>query len=93
MTQSELNFDGATYEAEFDAERLGAQSRRVFELMKDGKWRTMQEIGNATGDNSTASISARLRDFRKPQFGSFTVNRRRRGDPSDGLFEYQVVKQ
>ena len=90
--QAPLNFDGPTFESEFDAERLGKQSRRVFDVVKDGHWRTLEEIGEATGDRSTASISARLRDFRKPQFGSFTVNRRARGERSNGLFEYQVVK-
>ena len=63
MEQAELNFDGATYEEAFDRERLGKQHRRVFELMRDGIWRTFVEIESATGD-PPASISARLRDER-----------------------------
>lgn len=89
MIQAELNFDGSTYEPEFDHERLGKQSRRVFDLMKDGEWRTFEEIGWSTGD-PPASISARLRDFRKTRFGGFEVNRRARGERSSGLFEYQL---
>lgn len=89
MNQAELNFDGDTYEPDFDEERLGKQSRKVYDLMVDGEWRTLGEIESATGAPQ-ASISARLRDFRKPRFGGFTVERRRRGDPKDGLFEYQL---
>jgi hypothetical protein len=58
--------------------------------MKNGKWRTLAEIEEATAD-SVASISARLRDFRKEHFGAHTVNRRPRGDRIRGLYEYQLI--
>ena len=90
-TQAELCFDGATYEHQFDAERLGDQARAVWNVVKDGRWRTLSEIGDSAGVRSEASISARLRDFRKDRFGAHTVNRQQRGDPSDGLFEYSVI--
>ena len=87
MTQCELDFSGKTYVPQFDRERLNAQQRRVFDLMLDGEWRTLEEIRKVTHDPE-ASISARLRDLRN-KF-AFHVGRRRRGDPRDGLFEYQV---
>src|SRR4029077_9710255 len=61
--------DGATYEPEFDEERLRGQWRRVFWAMRDGGWRTLAEVSRVTGDPE-ASISARLRDFRKARFGA-----------------------
>lgn len=99
--QGDLNFDGATAVAEFDQSRLSGQLRRVYSCMKDGKWRTLEEIqwwpgqgteGKCLVGDSESAISARLRDLRKVKFGSFTVDRRRRGDPKQGLFEYKVTK-
>ncbi len=55
-----------------------------------GWWWTLREISQHTGDPE-ASISARLRDLRKARFGAHTVNRRRRGDPTKGVFEYQLL--
>jgi hypothetical protein len=89
MTQPTLDFDGATYEAKHDRARLGEQLKRVFELMGDGSWRTLNEIAELTGDQAQ-SISARLRDLRKERFGSHKIERRRRGNPGDGLFEYRI---
>lgn len=55
------------------------------------RWWTLAEIVEHVG-GSEASVSARLRDLRKPQFGAFVVERRRRGEPKRGLFEYRVTK-
>jgi hypothetical protein len=82
-------FDGATYDPAVDHERLGAQALRVWGVMRDGRWRTLAEVEAACGDPQ-ASISARLRDFRKPRFGEHTVERRRRG-VDRGLWEYRLV--
>ena len=90
MVQTELQFDGATYVPALDKNRLGRQMKQVFALMSDGQWRTLAEIEAATWEPQ-ASISARLRDLRKPRWGSYTVNRRRRGDGARGLFEYSLV--
>jgi hypothetical protein len=78
--------DGSTYEHARDARRLAGQHARIFSLMKDGCWRTLQEIAAHTNDGE-ASISARLRDFRKERFGSHTVEREHLGD---GLFRYRL---
>jgi len=83
------HFDGATYEAEFDYARLGKQMGRVAALMIDGNWRTLAEVAAVTSDPE-ASISARLRDLRKPKFGGHTVERRARGARELGLFEYRL---
>jgi len=80
-------FDGDTYSPKRDHDRLNAQLRRVRDLMLDGEWRTLREIAVATGDPE-ASVSARLRDLRKPKFGHMTVERRYVGD---GLFQYRIA--
>lgn len=63
--------------------------KRVLSLMSDGKWRTLSEIHEAVG-GTEASVSARLRDLRKPKFGGYTVLRRRVGDPRRGMWEYKL---
>ena len=83
-------FNGPVYEARFDYERLRGQMLRVFNLMRDGRWRTLTEIEHGTGDPA-ASISAQLRHLRKPRFGSHTVEKRPRGERIHGLFEYQLI--
>lgn len=86
MMTLEGHRDGETYDAGFDYERLNAQMRAVFDVMQDGKWRTLAEIAWAT-KAPEASISARLRDFRKPRFGGLTVERKRQG----GTFTYRLI--
>lgn len=82
-------FDGATFDAALDGDRLRRQLGRVFELMRDGAWRSLPEIAAATGDGE-ASVSARIRDLRKRKFGSHDVQRRRRAD-RPAVFEYRLV--
>lgn len=87
-----MRFDGATYDPERDGERLGREMTAVARLMLDGEWRTLAYISETlemtTGIRyPEASISARLRDLRKPRFGSHTVERRYCGA---GLWEYRV---
>ena len=83
-------FDGPDYVPEFDQDRLKGQILRIYNCMKDEKWRTLPEIEEITGDPQ-ASISAQLRHLRKPRFGNHTVNKRRRGEVSSGLWEYQLL--
>ena len=80
--------DGATFDPEHDLARLNAQHRRVYEVMADGAWHSLPYIAAMTGDPE-ASISARLRDFRKARFGGHTVNRRRAA--GKGQWQYQLV--
>src|SRR5689334_10538003 len=90
LIQTEFDFSGATYEKEFDYERLSGQIKVIFDLMKDGKWRTLREISTATGFGE-ASISAQLRNLRKPSFGGHTINRENLGSREKGLYQYQLI--
>lgn len=83
-------FDGAVYDPAFDQDRLSKQLGRVFAAVRDGRWRTLDEISAATGD-PVASISAQLRHLRKPRFGGYAIEKQRRGLPERGLFEYRLV--
>ncbi len=58
--------------------------------MRDGKWRTLDEIATFTGDPH-ASVSAQLRHLRKARFGGHKVEKRARGDRHCGLFEYRLT--
>lgn len=85
--EPEPHFDGDTIEAA-DVPRLSGHLERVAKLMRDGRWRTLQEIAEHV-ECSEASASARLRDLRKPRFGGHRVDRRRHaGRP--GLWSYRV---
>lgn len=76
--------DGETFDAKRDGARLNNQAADVYTLMKDGNWRSLRQISEATG-HPEASISARLRDFRKI---GYTVERR---FLSKGLWQYSVT--
>lgn len=82
----EVWFGGETYEAERDRDRLARQLSRVKTAIADGQWKTLQKLQQETGAPQ-ASISARLRDLRKPRFGGHTIERRY---ISNGLFEYRL---
>ena len=58
-------FKGSTYVPKLDQVRLGRQLDRVFQFMLDHKNHTLNEIAQATG-SPEASVSARLRDMRRP---------------------------
>lgn len=79
--------DGKTYEPTLDYARLGKQMKAVYSLMRDGHWRTLQQIA-ALVEAPEASVSARLRDLRKRKFGAFTVDRAR---GENGLHWYRLV--
>lgn len=83
-------FDGPAYSPPHDKRRLTGQIRRVYDLMRDGRWRTLQEIADATGDPH-ASISAQLRHLRKAKFGGHAVEKRHRGPKEQGLYEYKLT--
>lgn len=86
---STSRFNGSDYQPKADDARLRGQIKRIYEVMRDGAWRTLGEIESLTGD-PPASISAQLRHLRKPRFGGLEVNKRARGLRESGLFEYQV---
>jgi hypothetical protein len=82
----EPHFNGPDYEPDRDHRRLSKQSDRILDLMIDGRWRTVAEIAAATNDPEN-SIQAQLRHLRKPRFGSYIVEKKRRGD---SLYLYHV---
>jgi hypothetical protein len=82
-----FKFDGSDYVPKRDDVRLSVQYLRIFELMKDGVYRTLLEIEQKTGDPQ-ASISAQLRHMRKERFGSHVINKIYLGK---GLYQYQLI--
>lgn len=77
---------GETFDKKLDGPRLNKQSKLVFDLMIDGRWRTLGEISAET-KAPEASVSARLREFRKK---GLTVAKRRLGEEGNGHYVYQV---
>ena len=67
--------------------KMTKQYLRVFNLMKDAKWRTLRGI-SAEADAPEASVSARLRDMRKERFGSHKVERER---GEGGTHTYRLI--
>ncbi len=82
----ETQFDGETYDESRDGLRLHRQLQTVFDAIKDGRWRTLHAIAEQTGEPE-ASVSARLRDLRKPKWGGHVVERRY---IAQGLWEYRL---
>lgn len=84
----QLPVGGATYDPKRDGPRLSRQAVAVYALMQDGRWWTPSELEAALGW-SWASIGARLRDFRKPEF--YVNGTVEREHVADGLFRYRLV--
>ena len=78
---------GPSYDEKLDGKRIMKQRDmiKVFMLVTGGWW-TLAEISEILHDPE-ASISAQLRHLRKPQFGSYKVEKRRR---TQGTWEYKV---
>jgi hypothetical protein len=92
-----MPFGGDTYDRDLDKDRLGSQLEWTKIVMFDGKWRTLAELRkeilrrtDGKRRDTEAALSARLRDLRKKKFGGYRVDKRRRGDPKRGVWEYQV---
>lgn len=79
--------DGESFATGRDLSRLNAQAADVYRYMSHGEWRTLADIAHNTG-HPEASVSARLRDLRKPKFGGFTVDRRY---IANGQYQYRLV--
>jgi len=81
-------FDGKTYDAGHDRERLRTLLGRVTVKMSSGHWWTITQLARICG-GSEAGVSARIRDLRKPKFGGYQIERRR---VAGGLWQYRMVK-
>lgn len=79
-----VRFSGAAYDAALDEERLKGQLLKVYNLMRDGRWRTVQKIAELIGEPEN-SIQAQLRNLRKV---GYQVPRRYIGNR---LSEYRLV--
>lgn len=86
---SKINGDrsGKTFSRARDGERLSRQARAVWNAMRDKRWRTLPELASVLGEPQQ-SISARLRDLRKPRFGGLDVQRQYAGN---GVWAYRVL--
>lgn len=94
--QRELVFDGPDV-TPADAKRLSHQHARVLKVMRGGHWLTLAEISKGTAwgkepheRDPEPSVSARLRDLRKPRFGGYRIERRRR-KVRGAQWEYRLV--
>ena len=67
---SEPKFEGSTYDARYDGKRLRTNLDRVYQILKDGSPRTLEDIASLAGC-SEAGASARIRDFRKDKWRKF----------------------
>jgi hypothetical protein len=84
-------FGGSTYDEARDGERLRGALARVYDLMRDGQWRTIADIA-ALCECSEAGASARLRDLRKDRFRERYPNRGvERQCIGAGLWRYRVL--
>jgi hypothetical protein len=83
-----LAFDGVTYQPELDEVRLTGQLGRVYRAMKDGHWRTLEEITELAG-GSQAGVSARIRDLRKEKWGGYTIEKYRSREAA-GTWYYRI---
>lgn len=81
------HFDGADIQPARDDPRLTRQIARILALISDGEWRSLDSIAKAT-NSPHASVSAQLRNLRKPRFGGYKINRRY---VSDGLYHYRLA--
>jgi hypothetical protein len=88
MSTQPTVFDGVTYDAERDGERLQSQLERVRRYMADGEWHPLPAIVRASFPGSDASVTARLRDLRKKRFWGAKVERRYL---SNGIWEYRMA--
>lgn len=79
--------DGTTFSRSRDGARLNKQAQDVFDVMADGKWHDLEEVSLLT-DHPEASVSARLRDLRKPKFGGRIIEKQCHGR---GLWTYRMV--
>ena len=82
---------GPAYDDRLDGPRLQRQHEQIRDwMLAHGHWKTLAEIREALG-YSDASISAQPRHLRKPQFGSYRVEKR--GRNGKGTWEYRVLRQ
>lgn len=91
---------GPSYRSDLDGRRLHSKQEKLrdFMLAINGRFLTLSEIQTRLearfGERfPTPSVSAYLRHLKKPQFGSFLLQKRRRsGAAIDGVWEYRLLQ-
>lgn len=79
---------GITYEPMLDGRRLARQAGIVYAYMVSAGWKTLQQIAKDTGFPE-ASVSARLRDFRRIE-GHKVLRERWHNDITSGVWVYAM---
>jgi len=72
--EKHFTFAGRSYVAKQDNKRLTHQIKDVFNVLKDGRPHTINEIHSKTG-HLHESIGAQIRNLRKPENGGFEIPR------------------
>lgn len=86
-----MGFSGDDYSTSYDHKRLSKQIDVIKAIVtKAPKWWTLRELHELTGIGES-SISAQLRNLKKPEFGKYVLERRPRGRREDGLYEYRIM--
>lgn len=93
MDQPRFRFDGDTFDASRDGQRLSEQLQHVLAYMRQHEWVTLRELELAMREAgvhaSNAGVSARLRDLRKRRFGAYTIERQY---IANGLWQYRLAE-
>ena len=88
---------GPAYDPQLDGARLRTQRELIREVMLSAAeceaWLTLREIAAITRYGE-ASISAQLRHLRKPLFGGYLLEKRRRAGlaATRGVWEYRLLR-
>ena len=93
LTQMEVIRDVMLSAAECSGEIALQSYTRMWhasQINSDGGWMTLREIAELT-NYGEASISAQLRHLRKPHFGGYVIEKRRRGPVTNGAWEYRIA--
>lgn len=85
---SQLSTYGPAYSPVLDGERIQKQHEVIRDCVLYGGWWTLNELSKKLG-YPEASISAQLRHLRKPAFGEYRVEKRRR--EGAGTWEYRAL--
>lgn len=80
-------FGGATYDEQRDGSRLRVQLEAVKAIMLRTGWITLADLAEQA-NAPESSVSARIRDLRKSQFGGYTIDKEY---VSRGLWRYRMV--
>lgn len=81
-------FDGSDYVHERDSIRLSTQLEKIKSYISDGEWYSLDNISAAT-NSPHSSVSAQLRNMRKPRFGGCIIEKQYMGN---GLYHYRLNK-